>query len=131
MKIAVTIILVLGLATVVFTAQTVHCEELVFHAELKRYGFLNDQELTRSSLNFLSDSLVLVTINELHTIPMRKLGNVLARGGPSNMDSPPSTAVLFDLEAQKMRQTAAIQVQKYADNVWAVRDNHFLILNGS
>jgi hypothetical protein len=127
----VAVILILGLVSRIFSAQGAQAEKAVFRAELKPYGFLNDQELTSSSLNFLSDSLLLVTINEEWTIPMRKVGSVLARGGPSNMDSPPSIAVLFDLETQKKRLTAVIQVRKFADNVWAVRDNHFLILNSS
>jgi hypothetical protein len=131
MKVAVTIILVLSLATVVFTVQTAHGERVVFRAELKPYGFLNDQELTYSSLNFLSDSLVLVTINEMHTIPVRRLGKVLGTMEPLNTDSPPSTAILFDLDSHKPLLTASMHVQKYKDNVWAVRDNHFLILNSS
>lgn len=122
-KAPVAIILALGFATGSFFAQSAHGERVVFRTALKPYGFLNNQEVTYSSLNFLSDSLLLVTINEMWTIPNRRAGT------PLNTDSPPSTAVLFDLGTQKRPLTATIQVRKFADNVWAVRDAHFLILD--
>jgi hypothetical protein len=130
-KTPLAVILAFAFAVGIFTPQRAQGEKEVFRAELKPYGFSNQKELTSSSLNFLSDSLLLVTINELWTIPMQKVGNVLVRTAPLNTDSPPSTAVLFDLESQKKRLTAAIHVQKYSDNVWAVRDSHFLILDSS
>ena len=70
-KTPIAVILAFGFAVGILTPQRAQGEREIFRADLKAYGFSNEKELTRSSLSFLSDSLLLVTINELWTIPMR------------------------------------------------------------
>src|SRR5260370_7641473 len=96
----------------VVAAQTAKKEKAFFRADIKARGFKNQEELTESSINFLPDSLLLVTINELWTIPTQRLGNVRVTKVPLNADSPPSTFVLFDLDRQVVSPTSELSVQK-------------------
>src|SRR5450631_2905193 len=127
----VAVILILCVVSGVFSAQSAHADKAVYRAELQAYGFANGEELTQSSLNFLSDTLLLVTINESRTLPTQQFGRSRATIVRSNTDVPPSTFLLFDLSQQRVKRSATIPVQKLKDNVWAVRDSHFLILDSS
>ena len=79
-----------------------------FRAELKQFGYINDSRTAEySSLGFLSDDLLLVTINQ----------RVSHGVDPLVTDEPPSTLVVFDLSTKQAVRRALMPVTKSARSV--------------
>ena len=91
-----------------------------FRAELKQFGYLNDAA-EYSSLGFLSDDLLLVTINQ----------RVSHAVDPLVTDEPPSTLVVFDLTTKQAVRRALMPVTKSARSVAPLVSGEFLVLSMS
>lgn len=99
-------------------------DALVANLDLRNFGY----RFTGSTpifadytdLNFLSDDLLLVSINQ------RSFGRPVE---PSFSDSPDSTIVLFDLKSRRVVASAAMAVEKSRGSVQAISGKRFAVLN--
>lgn len=97
----------------------------IFRQDLHPYGFLTgtDGETmgSFSDINFLSDDLLLVTVNT----------RVYGRVERSNTDRPVSKLLLFDLRHGALSKTVEMPVEKSAGSVRTTRSENFVLLNES
>lgn len=93
-----------------------------FRAKLKHFGYMTDSYTAEySSLGFLSDNLLLVTINQW-----------VSHGvDPLVTDEPPSTLVVFDLTTKRAVRKASMVVRKSARSVAPLTSGDFLVLSMS
>lgn len=96
-----------------------------FRQELTSYGFLTKSEgkliVNYTDINFLSDNLILVSINT------RVFGAV----EKSNSDEPRSKLVLFDLARNSLVKAADFPVEKRKGSVKSTHDGKFVLFNES
>jgi hypothetical protein len=93
-----------------------------FRAELKQFGYMNDSRTAEySSLGFLSDDLLLVTINQ----------RVFRGVDPLVTDEPRSTLVVFDLTQKQAVRRALMVVTKSPRSVAPLASGDFLVLSTS
>jgi hypothetical protein len=91
-----------------------------FQAKLREFGYVVDGRVGEySSVDFLSDNVLLVAINQ----------RVFRNGEPLNTDLPPSTLVVFDLDQRREVRTAAIAVMKKREVVAPLASGMFLALS--
>jgi len=93
-----------------------------FRIDLKQFGYIKDHETAEySSLGFLSDELLLVTINQ----------RVFRGNDPFITDKPPSTLVVFDLGKGHAIRSAAMRINKSPRSVAPLTSGNFLLLSAS
>jgi hypothetical protein len=94
-----------------------------FQQDLHPFGFLTQAKGqiigSFTDVAFLSDDLVLVTINTKTYGPVE----------PLLTDQPPSKLLLFDLKQKAIVKTAEMPVEKAEGSVRAVSDGRFVLLN--
>jgi len=97
----------------------------VFRQDLRPFGFLTNSHGqiigSFSDINFLSDDLVLVTVNT------RTYGN----GVPLLTDQPVSKLLLFDVPHRTLLKKMEMPIEKSAGSVRATRGGAFVVLNES
>ncbi len=93
-----------------------------FRWDLGAYGFATESKGriigNFTDLNFLSDDLVLVAVNQKIYQPIE----------PSNSDQPPSTLLLLDVVRRNLVRTVELDVEKEVDSVKATTNGQFVIL---
>ena len=96
----------------------------VFHEDLRPYGFLSKPDATSvnyTDLNFLSNDLLLVSIN------VRQFGPV----EPLFSDTPPSKLLLFDVSQRKLVRSTDLPIEKDSGSIRATRNGQFALLDRS
>jgi hypothetical protein len=97
----------------------------LFRQDLHPFGFLTEDSrrivANYADLNFLSDDLVLVTVNNKIFGPVEK----------ADSDQPPSKLLLFDVSHKSLLKSLEMPVEKNAGSVKAIRDRQFALLNES
>jgi hypothetical protein len=93
---------------------------------LRPYGFVTEKapgEIVANftDLNFLSDDLVLATVNNRVFGPVER----------ADSDEPPSKLLLFEISEKRLLKSLDIPVQKHSDSIKAVQDGRFAMLNES
>src|SRR5262249_51532411 len=92
-----------------------------FRQELRSYGFLTKSDgkliVDFTDVNFLSDNLVLVSINT----------RVYGRVEKSNSDIPLSKLVLFDLSRNAVVKTADFPVEKNKGSIKSIHDRQMSV----
>jgi len=102
-------------------------EKPFFREDLHAFGFPTESpgRITGnfSNINFLSDDLVLVTVNTRDYGPM---GPIIVNG---LLDEPPSELLLFDISQRTLVKRTEMPVEKDAGSVRAIRGDQFALLN--
>jgi hypothetical protein len=97
----------------------------LFRQDLHPFGFLTVAHgrsiASFTDINFLSDDLLLVTVNQRSYGPIEKLLS----------DQPPSTLLLFDVSQRVLLKTKEMSVEKASGSVMAVEGGQFILLNES
>ena len=97
----------------------------LFRQDLHSFGFITKASsqivANYADLNFLSDDLVLVTVNNRIFGPVEK----------ADSDQPPSKLLLFDVSQKSLLKRLEMPVEKNAGSVKAIRDKQFALLNES
>ena len=89
-----------------------------FRWNLKQYGYVESSSVDEySSLGFLSDDLLLVTLNQ----------RTFRGTEPVTTDKPPSKLLLFQLSARKVIRSALMAVAKSPRSVVPLCDGDFLV----
>lgn len=96
-----------------------------FRQDLRLFGFAADSHggelISFTDINFLSDDLLLVTINNRSHEPVEYLFS----------DTPPSKLLLFNASRKTLLKTTVMAVEKQLGSVRATRDGQFVLFNGS
>ena len=117
------VLALLVLLIVSFQPQSAEAKDkFSFRAKLKQFGYVTDSYGGEySSLSFLSDNLLLVTINQ----------GVSHGVDPLVTDEPPSTLIVFDLTTKQAVRRASMVVRKSARSVAPLVSGDFLVLSMS
>jgi len=95
----------------------------IFHQDLRPFGFLTEapgQFVTNyTDLNFLTDDLILVTVNTRVYGPIEKV----------LLDEPLSKVLLFDISQSRLVKKVEMSVEKSTGSVRALEDGRFALLN--
>jgi hypothetical protein len=98
-------------------------QKQIFHQDLRSFGFITEAPgqivVNYTDLNFLTDNLILVTINNRVFVPVEK----------SFTDQPASKLLLFDISQSRLVKTAEMPVEKSSHSVRALEDGRFAVLN--
>jgi hypothetical protein len=119
--------LCLALVPVLFLAACTYSRQPVpsFRQDLRSFGFLSQARGrilgSFTDVTFLSDDLILVTVNIKNYGPVEPLFD----------DSPPSKLLLFDLSKNALVRTAEMPVEKSVGSVRAIANGRFILLNES
>jgi hypothetical protein len=97
-----------------------------FRVDLRPYGFVTEKapgEIAASftDLNFLSNDLVLATVNNRVFGPVER----------ADSDEPPSKLLQFEISGKRLLKNLDTPVEKHSDSVKAVQDGRFAMLNES
>jgi len=96
-----------------------------FRQDLKEFGFPMTRDgriiVNYSDVNFLSDDLILVSVNSRVFGPVEK----------ANSDQPISKLLLFDLTQNALAKSAEVPVEKRGGSVKATHGGNFVLLNES
>jgi hypothetical protein len=107
-------------------AQKPSIPDPIFREDLHPSGYpqkLPHQSLADyTDLTFLSDDLILVSLNE------RSFANSV---GPLNTDKPPSKLLLFDISQKALVRSSERAVEKFMGSVRATHDGNFVVLDQS
>ena len=97
----------------------------MFRVDLQPHGFITEARGktvgSYSDLNFLSDDLILATINNRVFGPVEKV----------NSDEPPSKLLLFEISGKRLLRTFDAAVEKREGSVKALQGGRFAVLNES
>jgi hypothetical protein len=97
----------------------------VFRQDLHLFGYVTKAPehngVDYSDINFLTDDLVLVTINNIFYGPVEPLFG----------DHPLSKLLLVDVSRKRLAKSVEMPVEKYMHSVKATQDGNFVVLNQS
>jgi hypothetical protein len=98
-------------------------QKQIFHQDLRPFGFITEARgrivADYTNLNFLTDNLILVTINNRVFGPVEK----------SLSDQPVAKLLLFDISQSRLVKTAEVAVEKSTHSVSALENGRFAVLN--